>query len=358
MSKKNILKKRHTRRHTTTFNNSSNKIDISKAMDRHRTSLVRFGRVASGVLARRKWPSFARPFQKSHPQINAARDSPREVMRVVSNSYSYSVDRDRCTRKRRKATPKMHSGLAPSSRVSATTTLNTLLKVCLALGIWHIVRQFDLVPDTVVEVSSSYNDQIRRGETMIAFEKYCNEHLTDNRKSELDVFYNGLKSFRNGCNIQLIFIGDRNLHQLAAYLQKYQKNNKQIQHHYVCYPSDKNNNGTSNDVNTHNNKGMGKYTNILKNMYGIQCLEDFSSSEPITYDTAINFITKSCDELINRCGTQKSRVFHIGSMDDAKYFTAESWKNKLEQLPNHEESIATRVRCYFADLPNNVEIVN
>lgn len=357
MSKKNRLKKRHTRRHATISNNS-NKIDISEAGVRHRTSLLRFGRVVNRVLPRRKWQSFAKPFQNINPQIDATRDSPKEVMRVVSQSHSYSDVHDRRTRKRRKATPKMHIGLAPSARVSATTTMDTLLKVCLTLGLWHIVRQFDLVPNTSVYTESLDNGQIRKEKKNIAFEKYCNFNLTDALTSQFDEFYNNIPPFARGHNIQLIFIGNNiSFNIFAAYLQKYQHSHKLVDQHYVCYPTDKNNCGTSDDNHTHNTKGMGRFANTLKLLYGIQCVDNFDSDEPIEIETVINFIEKSFKKLIKKCGTKNSRVFHIGSAANSRYLEVDYLQKRIPHS-NFDDPLSGRVGSYFGSLEKEIQIVN
>lgn len=356
MSKKNRLKKRRTRRHATISNNSNN-IDISEAGDRHRTSLLRFGRVVNRVLPRRKWPSFAKPFQNIHPQIDATRDSPKEVMRVVSQSHSYSDVHDRRTRKQRKATPKMHIGLAPSARVSATTTMDTLLKVCLTLGLWHIVRQFDLVSNTSVYTESLDNGQIRKEKKNIAFEKYCNSNLTDALTAQFDEFYNTIPIFTGKHNIQLIFIGNKiSFNIFAAYLQKYQHSNNSVEQHYVCYPTDKNNCGTSDDNHTHNTNGMGRFANTLKLLYGIQCVDDFNSEESIDIEKVIEYIKNSFKKLIKKCGNKNSRVFHIGSLANSGYLEVDYLRKRIPQS-NFNDPLSGRVCSYFGSLNNKIQIV-
>ena len=111
---------------------------------KHRSLLVRFGRVVRRVLPQSRWSQFAKPFQKMYPAVDPSSDSPEKVMHTISKTTQHATRSTRRTYRRR--SPKTLPKSAPSTRVNATTTFDTLIKICLTLGLLNIVRQFELLP--------------------------------------------------------------------------------------------------------------------------------------------------------------------------------------------------------------------
>lgn len=309
MSKKNITKQRSKPKKTSYVFGV-----------KHRSLLVRFGRVVRRVLPQSRWPQFAKPFQKTYPAVHPSSDSPEKVMHTISKTTQNTTRSNRRTYHKRSL--KTLSKTAPSTRVNATTTFDTLIKICLTLGLLNIVRQFDLLP------VYTYNKTASLPKTTVPahvqLEEYCKNEITVKDKHFYEKIHNDYISPTNIYNrnkINLIFTAQTQPkwhYNLAAHLQKYYSKSPNVKY-YVCTPSNKTHRGAYNDTKKKKTNGFLKY------IYGVQCRHnDTSAEKPIKISVAVQLIETGLNYLIQKhCqDTNKTYfIFHPGKQNDSGYFT-------------------------------------
>lgn len=360
MSKKNITKQRS--KPPKTYTTKTSYVFGVK----HRSLLVRLGRVVSRVLPQSRWPQFAKPFQKTHPAVHPSSDSPEKVMHTISKTTQNTTRSNRRTYHKRSL--KTLSKTAPSTRVNATTTFDTLIKICLTLGLLNIVRQFDLLPVYTYNKTASLSKTTAPAHLQL--DEYCKNEKINAKDQPLyaKLYDNCISCCQSNKKINWIFTNNKESkwhYKLAAYLQKYHSKLPNVKY-YVCTPSNTKQKGAYNDTNIKKTNGFLQY------MYGVQCRYPNTSAEnPIEVSYAVKLIKKGLDYLINTyChDTQNNTyfIFHPGKTDDSGYYFAcndhlkddDTTQNAKNKTPKKKDNLETLLKDVFFDhiLKQNGNIV-